>query len=69
MKAWDSQGCEDCRRRWLSDGTLPRFLAGDRSGYRLFQCELCGAYWEDAIRHAHEISEEEARKVYPQAFG
>jgi len=64
----DQQGCSDCRCRGLAVGTFPRCLAGDRSGYRLFRCDVCGAYWEDTIHHPHVITGQEARRVYPQAF-
>ncbi|WP_156377735.1 hypothetical protein [Sphingopyxis sp. Root1497] len=67
-KTWDEQGCKVCRQQWLSRGEIPNRLGGANGGVLLYRCDTCGTFWEETTREAHEITEAEARKVFPHLF-
>jgi hypothetical protein len=61
-KKWHQQGCSVCRAAWESGSrTGLRYIGiSDELHARLYQCNICHAYWEELERYAHEISPDEA---------
>jgi hypothetical protein len=69
MTDWKEKGCAVCRALWES-GQRPLELAVRYDLHsRLHRCSSCGAYWEQNERYADTIDEQEARRLYPDAFG
>ena len=65
-KKWEEQGCGDCRQAALVGLPAPLVRLGHiGGGHFLYRCEKCGAYWEETLRYAHEISKEEAETLLP----
>jgi hypothetical protein len=63
-KKWEDQGCEACRKAALAGLVAPLTKLGHiGGGHFLYRCEKCGAYWEEAIREAHEIPTKEAEAL------
>jgi uncharacterized Zn finger protein len=61
---WEDQGCESCRRAALNGLPAPLQKLGHiGGGHLLYRCEKCGAYWEEGMRYAHEIPEEDAEAL------
>ena len=64
IKKWEEQGCQECRQAVLVGLSYPlKTLGHIGGGHFLYQCGTCGAYWEDKIRLACEISKDEAEKL------
>ena len=65
---WEKQGCAECRKAWsVSAGSDPQLERLGTSMYRhahLFRCRVCGAYWEECERYAHQIPEAEAKVFF-----
>lgn len=61
-KAWDEQGCAVCRGGWEAGSRtgLRDVGASDALDARLYQCEICRAYWQERKGVTHEITVEEA---------
>ena len=61
-KGWDLQGCTVCRGGWEAGSrTGLRDVGGsDALHARLYQCEICRAYWQEREGITQEISLEEA---------
>jgi hypothetical protein len=61
-KQWQQQGCPACRAAWESGlRTGLRYIGvSDELHARLYQCNICRAYWEELERYAHEISSDQA---------
>ena len=61
-KEWDQQGCAVCRGGWESGSRtgLRDVGASDALDARLYQCEICRAYWQERDGVTHEITLEEA---------
>jgi hypothetical protein len=65
MSSWKDQGCAVCRQLWRS-GQRPEELAVNIQLHaRLFQCGVCGSYWEENERYAVVIPEPTVRADYP----
>ncbi|GAB1269259.1 hypothetical protein NBRC116493_25120 [Aurantivibrio infirmus] len=65
---WELKGCGVCRALWES-GQRPSELAVNLELHsRLHKCSACGAYWEQLERYADVIEEEQAKRMYPNAF-
>ena len=67
--AWGTGACEACRTVILrGGGEAPLVQLGrDGSGYiGLDQCRLCGALWRSSLREGHVITEQEARREFPE---
>lgn len=64
MREWESKGCAECRFAWESGKPLPKLGAHPTEPTILYWCPACGAYWEESLRYADVISEEEARQRY-----
>lgn len=62
VKPWDEQGCPVCRAGWESGSLTGLRHVGnsDELHARLFQCEICRAYWEERERETHEVNVEDA---------
>jgi hypothetical protein len=62
---WRNQGCSACRASWESGSRegLRNIGTSYKMHTRLFRCDLCGAYWEELERYAHEISSSEAAQL------
>lgn len=66
--AWENKGCEVCRSLWES-GKRARELAVNYDMHsRLHRCDTCGTFWEQLERYADVIQEDEAKRLYPEAF-
>lgn len=66
--AWETKGCEACRRLWESGGRPPELAINFVLHSRLHRCAVCGTFWEQHERFADTIEEQEARRLYPDAF-
>ncbi len=66
--AWESKGCESCRRQWESGERPPELAINFALHSRLHRCPVCGTFWEQHERFADTIEEQEARRLYPDAF-
>ena len=66
--SWFDLGCEQCREATLTPGTAkPRIVGRDVAGCAILrQCEHCGAWWREGPKETHVISDEEARRAFPQ---
>jgi hypothetical protein len=65
---WQHKGCKVCRGLWES-GERPTELAVNYPLHsRLHRCDTCGTFWEQHERYADVITENEARRLYPDAF-
>jgi len=63
-KKWEDQGCADCRQAALVGFPAPLLQLGHiGGGHLLYRCQKCGAYWEETLREAHEISKVEAQAL------
>ncbi len=62
MTEFDDQGCKICRQQWLS-GSHPRELFSCAPEHATFyQCDACGAYWEETERYAAQVTRDRVRK-------
>jgi hypothetical protein len=62
LMEFDEQGCDVCRQQWLS-GSHPRELFTFAPGQvSFYQCDLCGAYWEETDRYAVQVDQERVQK-------
>lgn len=61
-KPWEEQGCAVCRAGWETGSRtgLRHVGASEELNTRLYQCEICRAYWKELERLAHEVALEEA---------
>lgn len=66
--AWETKGCEACRRLWESGERPPELAINFALHSRLHQCAVCGTFWEQHERFADTIEEQEARTLYPDVF-
>jgi hypothetical protein len=65
---WKKKGCDVCRNLWETGKRPPELAVSDVLHSRIHRCSSCGAFWEQLERYADVISEEEARRLYPEAF-
>lgn len=65
---WSRKGCVVCRGLWESGGHPPELAVSDALHSRLHRCDVCGTYWEQLERYADVIQEDEAKRLYPEAF-
>ena len=65
VNPWNEQGCTVCRQEWESGHKLSlRYLGTSNQLHaHLYLCGICGAYWEELERYAHEIPPAEAREL------
>lgn len=69
MGEWETKGCDVCRRMWETGMQPPRLgISLARNAY-LHKCNVCGTYWEQCERYANVISNEDAKKFYPELMG
>ncbi|MDF0606910.1 hypothetical protein HZU77_014840 [Neisseriaceae bacterium TC5R-5] len=68
VNKWQNKGCEICRNLWESGKQPPELALNCELHSRLHRCAVCGTYWEQHERFADTIKEEEAKKLYPEAF-
>lgn len=68
ISEWKNKGCDVCRSLWESGMRPPEIAVSDILHSRLHRCASCGALWEQLERYADVIDEQEARKLYPEAF-
>ena len=68
MTMWKEKGCPTCRGLWESGLRPPELAASDELHSRLHRCSSCGSLWEQHERYADTIDEQEARRLYPDAF-
>lgn len=66
------RGCDTCRAavyrtRW--EEALDQIAVEPNGPAFLHRCRSCGSYWDVDLRKAVPISEVEARRLYPHAFG
>jgi hypothetical protein len=66
--AWKEKGCEVCRALWEAGRTPPELAINLELHSRLHRCTVCGTFWEQLERYADVIKEDEARRLYPDAF-
>lgn len=68
--SWSDHGCEVCRKGVLSgSATEPEHITVNIVAHAaLRRCRACKSYWIENEREAHAISEEEARRTFPNAF-
>jgi hypothetical protein len=66
--AWENKGCKVCRSLWESGRRPPELAVNYELHSRLHRCDKCGTFWEQLERYADVIQEDEARKLYPEAF-
>lgn len=66
----EKNGCEYCKNFWMKHPKkLPDRLADNvLQQTMLYQCAECGAYWEENLRTARVITNEEARKNFGDYF-
>jgi hypothetical protein len=62
---WEQQGCAACRAAWNTADRVPLRLLGTNVEMHahIHQCTLCGSFWEEAERYAHQVPEAEARRL------
>lgn len=67
-KQWDRQGCAVCRGGWESGWRtgLREVGASEALDARLYQCEICRAYWQEREGVTHEITIEDADDLQEQ---
>ena len=68
MAGWQDKGCKLCRELWESGQRPPELAINYDLHSRLHKCNECGTYWEQHERYADIIDENEAKKLYPDAF-
>jgi hypothetical protein len=68
MGAWETKGCEVCRKQWEVGQHPPELAVSIPLHTRLHRCSVCGTYWIQEERYADVIQEEEARRSFPEAF-
>lgn len=69
MTEWKEKGCPVCRGLWESGQRPPELAVRYDLHSRLHRCSFCGTFWEQHERYADTIEEQEARHLYPDAFG
>jgi len=69
MMDWKDKGCSGCRGLWESGQRPPELAVRDDLHSRLHKCSVCGTFWEQQERYADTIDEQQARSLYPVAFG
>jgi hypothetical protein len=68
MTAWKEMGCVVCRQQWMS-GERPEELAVSIGLHtRLYQCSVCGSYWEENERYANVIIPARVLSDYPHVI-
>jgi hypothetical protein len=65
--SWGADACDACRTSALRGGGEPPLVRLDDGPglISLHRCQRCGALWEANVREAHVISEEVARRDFP----
>lgn len=67
--AENQSGCDLCRRAAYSKGPeLEQIAADPEQPVFLYRCQSCESYWEFNIHDGRQITREEAKKRFPQAF-
>jgi hypothetical protein len=64
MRRWEGKGCDSCRQRLLSGGSLPEVAVNVDQHSILRKCDACGTYWEEFERFADVVSREDAERIY-----
>lgn len=64
MVDWNNKGCESCRKLW-EQGERPKFISESIKYHsRLYQCEVCGVFWEEYERFADIVDIEDVSSKY-----
>jgi hypothetical protein len=66
----NSQGCEFCKNFWMKYPKKRPYRLADNLSQQimLYQCKECGAYWEEDLRTARVITDEEALQHFSEYF-
>lgn len=62
-------GCDVCRQSVYSGSAgLVKVAVRPDGPTFLYQCQVCGTYWNYTINHAYPLTRAKAQEIYPLAF-